>query len=211
MGFSRFVSDEAMIWSYVFVTSPIHTHTYKSSSILHTIITFSIQNIYCNQLGSYLSTMLNPSKLEIINCKPIGDLLAPFRDTFRSTCAHWGIPGFVDEVREIDKRVDVYWSRETTLSNLHIAFLNIVSVLFGALKDLPAARLLQSSTGRGTLRKRIFESLGSLDDSDRFDRYRISPLLLAVLNKESDILCWWRRWKCVNSLITGDSDSLYTW
>lgn len=59
-----------------------------------------------------------------------------------------------------------------------------VNYLLMALQSFLAARLLPSSTGRGNLRTELL--LGSLVNPDGFDIDRISPLLLAVLNKESD-------------------------
>lgn len=70
-----------------------------------------------------------------------------------------------------------------------IALLNLVIDLLVALQNLPAARLLPSIAGRGTLRNELLR-LGSLVDPDGFDINRISPLLLAVLNKESDRVIW---------------------
>ena len=69
------------------------------------------------------------------------------------------------------------------------AILNLVIDLLVALQNLPAARILPSSASRGTLRSDLLR-LGSLVDAHGFDMDRISPLLLAVLNKESDRVIW---------------------
>ncbi|OCL07126.1 hypothetical protein AOQ84DRAFT_320397 [Glonium stellatum] len=66
---------------------------------------------------------------------------------------------------------------------------NIVVDLTVALQKLPAARLLPSVTGRGTLRSDLLR-LGSSVDSDDFSIERIIPLLKAVLSAESDEVIW---------------------
>jgi hypothetical protein len=70
-----------------------------------------------------------------------------------------------------------------------IALLNLVVDLLVALQNLPAARALPSSAGRGTLRSDLLR-LGSLVDTDGFEIERIFPLLRAVLNNESDRVIW---------------------
>lgn len=61
--------------------------------------------------------------------------------------------------------------------------------LLVALQNLPAARALLSSAGRGTLRGDLLR-LGSLVDTDGFEIEQIFPLLQAVLNNESDRVIW---------------------
>jgi hypothetical protein len=70
-----------------------------------------------------------------------------------------------------------------------VALLNLVVDLLVALQNLPIARLLPSSAGRGTLRSDLLR-LGSLVDADGFDIERIFPLLRAVFNKEPDRVIW---------------------
>lgn len=62
---------------------------------------------------------MNVSHLEKINPNAIGDGLAPIRDALRSTFPDLGSAWSVEGVQQIEKRIDLYSSRETTLSNLH--------------------------------------------------------------------------------------------
>ena len=71
----------------------------------------------------------------------------------------------------------------------HVGLKNLVVDLILALQNLPAARLLLSSAGRGTLRSDLLR-LGSLVDSDYFNIERFTPLLKTVLNRESDEDVW---------------------
>lgn len=70
-----------------------------------------------------------------------------------------------------------------------IALFNLVIDLILALQSLPATRLLPSRAGRGTLRIDLFR-LGSLTHTDGFEIDQIFPLLLAILNDESDRVIW---------------------
>lgn len=93
-------------------------------------------------------------------------------------------------MREMDKRGDVHLSLEATLPNVHIAFLNILVVLFRAYKTSLLPESCSRALACGTLRKKILGGLSSSEISDMFDIDRIFPLLLEVLNKESDIVIW---------------------
>lgn len=59
-----------------------------------------------------------------------------------------------------------------------------------ALQNLPAARLLPSRAGGSALRGELLRLAASLADTDGFDIDRVFPLLLAILNNESDIVIW---------------------
>jgi Fungal protein kinase len=61
--------------------------------------------------------------------------------------------------------------------------------LLVAIQNLPVARTLPSSAGRGTLRSDLLR-LGSLVDTDGFEIERIFPLLQAVLKNEPDGVIW---------------------
>lgn len=68
----------------------------------------SIYDANTNQLDSYSLAMADPSRLEIIKSKPIGEGLTAFRDAFRSTYADLGVPGSAGGVQQIDKGGDVH-------------------------------------------------------------------------------------------------------
>ena len=71
----------------------------------------------------------------------------------------------------------------------YIGLKNLIDDLLMSLLNLPAARVLPSSSGRGALRGDFFRQLGSLLDSD-FDVERFLPLLNAILRIEPDEVIW---------------------
>ncbi|OBT81185.1 hypothetical protein VE02_10127 [Pseudogymnoascus sp. 03VT05] len=102
------------------------------------------------------------TRSEIIKSKPIGDGLNGFRDSFNSLCKELGISSSVDGLQHI---------RHDGLQNLALD-------LILALLVLPVSRILPS----------IISNKKFLRDD--FDIERVTPLLNAVINNESDDIIW---------------------
>jgi hypothetical protein len=118
--------------------------------------------------------MANLSKSEIIKTKPIGDGLNGFRDSFKQTCQDLGLPSSLDSLHQISNQ----------------GLKNLLVDLEYALRNLPAARVLPSISGRGTLRTDDLLLFGSLVRSDDFDVERFLPLLNAILRTKPDEVIW---------------------
>ena len=132
--------------------------------------------------------MANLSRLEIIKTKPIGEGLNDFRDAFNLTCRDLGVSSSFDTLHQIgDEGNCQFVHRKSSLT--YIGLKNLIDDLLMSLQNLPAARVLPSSSGRGTLRGDFFRQLGSLLDSD-FDVERFLPLLNAILRIEPDEVIW---------------------
>ncbi|KAI1524152.1 hypothetical protein PtrSN001C_011160, partial [Pyrenophora tritici-repentis] len=117
--------------------------------------------------------MPTPSRLEIIQSKPIAGGLDPFRAFFNSTYKDVGIP-------ETSQVLGPVGSEETQ---------GCLVALVSALQTLKASRHLPSSRGG----KNLLEDLSRLMttvNADEFDVDRILPLLQATLRKESDDIIW---------------------
>ncbi|KAF6796951.1 hypothetical protein CSOJ01_13092 [Colletotrichum sojae] len=117
--------------------------------------------------------MADQSQSDIIEANPIGRGLSTFRDQFNSICKDTG--SVCDQ---------------QTLDRLGEEDLQILSlVLLSALQVLPAARFLQSSSGRA-----FFGELSNLNTkitSDDFDLNRAKPLLRSALaDNPDDELIW---------------------
>ncbi|KAI9769851.1 MAG: hypothetical protein M1840_003845 [Geoglossum simile] len=113
------------------------------------------------------------SKSEIIKSKPIGGGLNDFCDLYNTT--RTDIPELSDAV-----------------GHMHIGdegLKNLVIDLILALQSLPAARLLPSPNGRGTLSGHLSRFYSAVDSGD-FDLRSAVPLLTKVLNKASDADIW---------------------
>ncbi|UPX14634.1 uncharacterized protein EKO05_0005111 [Ascochyta rabiei] len=120
-----------------------------------------------------LQTMAFPSRLDILNSKPIGNGLSSVRNSFNSLCKEQGIPASLSALD---------WIAIEDVQNLSLA-------LISALQIHPAARLLPSKTGG----KHLFSNLSKLNSaisSDDFDLERVRPLWNAVLKNESDDIIW---------------------
>ncbi|OBT44352.1 hypothetical protein VE00_05845 [Pseudogymnoascus sp. WSF 3629] len=113
------------------------------------------------------------TRSEVIKSKPIGDGLNVFRDSFNSLCKELGVSYSVDGLQQIDDE------------GLQNSALDLIS----ALQIPPASRILPSNIGN----KNFFGDLSRLNsavNSDDFDINRVTPLLKAVINNESDDIIW---------------------
>ncbi|KFY02814.1 hypothetical protein V490_00391, partial [Pseudogymnoascus sp. VKM F-3557] len=117
--------------------------------------------------------MANLSRSEAIRCKPIGDGLNVFRDSFRSLCEDRGVSTSVDGLQHIG----------------HEGLQNLALDLISALQILPASRVLRSNTGNKNFYSDLLR-LNSAVNSDGFDIERVKPLFKAVINNESDDFIW---------------------
>ena len=125
---------------------------------------------------------------EIMGSIPIGKGLNAFRDSFNSACKDLAISGSVDALHQIGNEGNAHWL-VTRLFLTFIGLKNLVLDLLLALQNLPATRLLRSSTNHRTL----FNDLSRLNiavNSDDFDLERVFPLLNAVRNNEPDEVIW---------------------
>src|ERR1700735_2315551 len=133
--------------------------------------------------------MANLSKSEIIKTKPIGDGLNGFRDSFKQTCQDLGLPSSLDSLHQIgDQGICQFIHYKSSLTDIGLK--NLLVDLNYALQNLPAARVLPSISGRGTLRTDDLLLFGSLVRSDDFDVERFLPLLNAILRTEPDEFIW---------------------
>ncbi|KAI1680672.1 hypothetical protein KJE20_09523 [Pyrenophora tritici-repentis] len=114
--------------------------------------------------------MAAPSRLEILNSKPIGEGLSSVRNSFNTL------------------------SRDLNVSDKKLKDLAVH--LITALQGLPVARSLPSVAGRGTLRSDLLR-LELSTEADNFDIERIKPLLRAVLEHEPDEVVWNRVYDAV--------------
>ncbi|KAE8355970.1 hypothetical protein BDV28DRAFT_11660 [Aspergillus coremiiformis] len=118
--------------------------------------------------------MSRPSKREIIESKPIGEGLNAFRDEFTSSCRGSGLPCSIQSVHNLD----------------HEALQSLCICLILALQALPASRVLPPVVGA---HKNLFGDLSRLSssiNSNDFNLDQLIPLLVAVLNQESDEVIW---------------------
>ncbi|KAI9856816.1 MAG: hypothetical protein M1813_008753 [Trichoglossum hirsutum] len=118
---------------------------------------------------------------EIIKSKPIEEGLNAFRKSFNSASAN---------ISELSDAVEHMHIVDEDLKNL------VVDLIL-ALQNLPAARLLPSRSGRGTILGDL-QRFGSLVDSDDFDAKRVIPLLKEVTRNAPDVDIW----DAVYSLVT---------
>ncbi|KAL7799783.1 serine/threonine-protein kinase Sgk2 [Trichoderma ceciliae] len=117
--------------------------------------------------------MAGLSRSEVIRSKPIGDGLNVFRDSFKSLCEELRISTSVDGLQHIG------------YEGLQSLALDIVS----ALLVLPASRILSSNSGNKNFFHELLR-LSSAINSDDFYIERVTPLLEAVINNESDDIIW---------------------
>ncbi|KAL7621880.1 hypothetical protein AAE478_007380 [Parahypoxylon ruwenzoriense] len=117
--------------------------------------------------------MADQSPSRIIEDNPIGKRLDAFRASFISICKERTISCSPDVLDQLG-REDVQ---------------DLVLNLLSALQILPAARLLPSRTGHGTLRGDLLR-LNSTVGSDDFDSDGIKPLLNVVLTDKPDREIW---------------------
>ncbi|KAM4064203.1 hypothetical protein HRG_007198 [Hirsutella rhossiliensis] len=117
---------------------------------------------------------MNKEEPKPVEGSPIRTELAAFRASFNSVC----------------KDRDISCSPDT-LSQLSNTDLRRLSLnLLVALQNLPAARLVPSRTGRGTLESDLLRLLSAVT-SDNFDFARIKELLKkALTDKPQDTLIW---------------------
>jgi Fungal protein kinase len=128
--------------------------------------------------------MAGRSRSEIIQNNPIGTGLDAFRDAFSSTCQKLSLPTSLDAVDQIgDKcnRHECIVESSLMCTDLKNPTLDLIL----ALQNLPASRLLPSSTGRGTLFGDL-SRFSSMIDSEQFNVERVIPLLKGVINNKSD-------------------------
>ncbi|KAF4475327.1 hypothetical protein CGGC5_v016054 [Colletotrichum fructicola Nara gc5] len=112
------------------------------------------------------------SDSNIIKENPIGSSLSAFLDEFKSTCGD-----LTCKLQAVD---------ELEVDDLQ----NLVFILLSTLQILPAARLLPTRIGNGTLRGDL-SRLNTSITSNNFDLNRAKPLLKAALaDKLDDELIW---------------------
>ncbi|ELR04271.1 hypothetical protein GMDG_06671 [Pseudogymnoascus destructans 20631-21] len=124
--------------------------------------------------------MASLSRSEVIRSKPIADGLNVFRDSFNSLCEGLGVSSSVDGLQRIG----------------HEGLQNLALDLILALLVLPVSRILPSNIGN----KNLFGDLSRLNsavNSDDFDIERVTPLLKAVINNESDDIIWGKAYAAV--------------
>ncbi|KAK7398159.1 hypothetical protein QQX98_012466 [Neonectria punicea] len=109
---------------------------------------------------------------EIIEENPIGGGLDGFRTSFRSSCKATSIPSTAVALEQ--------FSRDQLQ--------NLLLILLSALQVLPAARILQSTSG-----KSIFIEISKLSAAiatDDFDLDHVQPLLKQAINEADDSAIW---------------------
>ncbi|KFY03126.1 hypothetical protein V490_00273 [Pseudogymnoascus sp. VKM F-3557] len=129
--------------------------------------------IFQAQVAQRPPTMASLSKSEVIRSKPIADGLSVFRDSFNALCEGLGVSTSLDGLQRIG----------------HEGLQNLALDLILALLVLPVSRILPSNIGN----KNLFGDLSRLNsavNSDDFDIERVTPLLKAVINNESDDIIW---------------------
>ncbi|KFZ02079.1 hypothetical protein V500_00447 [Pseudogymnoascus sp. VKM F-4518 (FW-2643)] len=122
---------------------------------------------------AFRSLAMVSTRSEVIKSKPIGDGLNVFRDSFNSLCKELGVSSSVDGLQQIGDE------------GLQNSALDLIS----ALQILPASRILRSNTGNRNFYGDLLR-LNSAVNSDDFDIDRVTPLLKAVINNESDDIIW---------------------
>ncbi|KAF6793433.1 hypothetical protein CSOJ01_13904 [Colletotrichum sojae] len=118
--------------------------------------------------------MADKSQSDIIKANSIGSGLSTFLGLFKSTCT--------DSTCKLEA-VD-----QLELEDLQ----NLIFVLLSTLQILPAARLLPTRTGNGTLRSELSRLNTSITSND-FDLNRAKPLLKAALADNPDDELIWRQ------------------
>ncbi|POR33452.1 Uncharacterized protein TPAR_06369 [Tolypocladium paradoxum] len=127
---------------------------------------------------------------KIIKDNPIGNGLDAFHALFISqcegaavSCTATTIDQLGPEGNPIDRRL---FGRST---DWHAELRNLALLLLPSLQGLPAAGLLHSKTGRGTLRADLRKLIAAVT-SDDFDVDRVKPLLRQTLADEPDAALW---------------------
>ncbi|KAI9765136.1 MAG: hypothetical protein M1839_005614, partial [Geoglossum umbratile] len=139
-------------------------------------------------LVSYLHSMANLSKSEIIQSNPIGEGLNAFRDLFNSARAD--IPGLSDAVEHLHINDEGEVKQpDAKIFLTYTGLKNLVLDLIWALQSLLVARLLPSPNGRGTLRTDLLRFTPVVDSGD-FDIGSVVPLLNKVIDKAPDADIW---------------------
>ncbi|MCJ1360537.1 MAG: hypothetical protein MMC33_010545, partial [Icmadophila ericetorum] len=121
--------------------------------------------------------MATASELSKIRSNPIKEGLDPFSRLFESTCADLGIVASSNAVHA------VFSTAVTTVTK------NLVLDLLLALQSQPAARILPSRNGHGTLLGDL-SGYVTLVDSNNFDIKSAIPLVERAVNNASDVEIW---------------------
>ncbi|KAM0286950.1 hypothetical protein ACHAQH_000634 [Verticillium albo-atrum] len=117
--------------------------------------------------------MDDQQRLNIINENPIGNGLDAFRASFASACEAAGLSRATGAIDQLG----------------HEALRTLSLLLLLSLQGLPAAGLLHSKAGRGTLQANLLKLIAAVTSAE-FDFDRIKPLLRLTVAGERDGVLW---------------------
>ncbi|KAL9098225.1 MAG: hypothetical protein Q9163_006079 [Psora crenata] len=124
--------------------------------------------------------MMNLSESELIASKPIGNGLEAFRNHYRSICEELGIPRHEDTSKQFSLLLEAAGSGDVKV---------LIVDLISELQRLPAARILPSRSGLGTLAGDLAIFYSRLD-SNEVEVESAVPLLDQIIKTAPDSDIW---------------------